>query len=159
MPVIRLQTIINAPVQIVFDLSRSIDLHTVSTAHTNEKAVAGKTSGLIAMGETVTWQAKHFGITQELTSVITAFNPPYNFTDEMGKGVFKRFRHVHIFEEKDGAVVMKDVFDYTSPLGVLGKIADALFLKNYMEELLVTRNRFVKEFAEDAEKYKKVLPL
>jgi hypothetical protein len=51
MPVINLHTQINAPIGIVFDLSRSIDLHKISTAHTNEEAIAGVTSGLIGMGE------------------------------------------------------------------------------------------------------------
>jgi len=56
----------------VFNLSRSIDLHKISTADTNEEAVAGKTAGCIGMGESVTWKAKHFGVTQLLTSKITA---------------------------------------------------------------------------------------
>ena len=73
MPVIKLHTIVNAAIDVVFDLSRSIDLHKISTAHTNEEAVAGKTSGLIGMGESVTWKARHFGISQLLTSKITAF--------------------------------------------------------------------------------------
>lgn len=77
MPVITIKTVINAPIDIVFDLSRSIDLHKISTAHTNEEAVDGKISGLIGMDETVTWRAKHFGITQLLTSKITAFNAPF----------------------------------------------------------------------------------
>lgn len=55
MPVITLDTYIQASREVVFDLSRDIDLHQISTRHTNEKAIAGKTSGLIGLGETVTW--------------------------------------------------------------------------------------------------------
>jgi hypothetical protein len=62
MPKIELTTHINAPIGRVFDLSRSIDLHMESTKKTGEKAIAGKTSGLIELGETVIWRAKHFGI-------------------------------------------------------------------------------------------------
>jgi len=87
MPVIQLQTVINAPINVVFDLSRSIDLHKISTAHTNEQAIAGKTSGLISMSESVTWKAKHFGVTQLLTSKITAFKSPHYFVDEMISGI------------------------------------------------------------------------
>lgn len=158
MPVIRLSTDISAPVAVVFDLSRSIDLHKLSTAHTKEEAIAGKTSGLIGMGESVTWRAKHFGITQCLTSKITAINRPFNFTDEMVSGAFKGFRHDHIFRTQDGHVVMEDVFSYTSPFGIFGKIADMLFLKTYMKKLLQTRNTMVKAFAEDPLLYKKILP-
>jgi hypothetical protein len=76
MPIIRLETFIEASQDIVFDLSRDIDLHQVSTAQTNEKAVAGKTSGLIGLNESVTWEARHFGILQQLTSKITKMDSP-----------------------------------------------------------------------------------
>ena len=97
MPKIELHTFINADKKIVFDLSRSIDLHKISTKHTNEEAIAGVTSGLIGLNETVTWKAKHFGIYQLLTSKITEFESPNYFTDEMENGAFKWFRHQHIF--------------------------------------------------------------
>jgi len=159
MAVIVLHTIINAPVQVVFDLSRSIDLHKLSTAHTNEEAIAGKTSDLITLGESVTWRAKHLGIIQKLTSTITAYNAPLYFADEMVKGAFKRFKHEHIFKVQNGIVTMTDIFDYESPFWIFGKIADALFLKEYMANLLITRNAMVKEFAEDETKYSQVLGL
>ena len=156
MPTIRIETKIKANKNIVFDLSRSIDLHKESTKHTNEEAIAGITSGLIGKGESVTWRAKHFGLYQNLTSKITEFERPDYFVDEMEKGIFKRFKHEHFFEEKDGQTVMKDVFDYESPLGVLGKIADQLFLKSYMKRLIEKRNETIKEFAE-SDKWKKMI--
>lgn len=159
MPVIKLVTYVNAPIQIVFDLSRSIDLHKISTAHTNEEAIAGRLSGLIEMDETVTWRARHFKFYQTLTSKITAFNKPYSFTDEMVKGIFKRFKHEHLFEENKNVVIITDIFNYESPFGFAGRIADKLFLENYMTQLLINRNRIVKEFAEDEMKYKKILTL
>jgi ligand-binding SRPBCC domain-containing protein len=156
-PVILLQTDINAPVQLVFDLSRSIDLHKVSTQHTNEEAIAGKTSGLIGAGESVTWRAKHFGIYQTLTSKITEYQSPHLFVDEMVDGAFKQFRHEHRFEAiGDGHTRMHDTFDYTSPLGPLGKLADLLFLKRYMSKLLEKRNQTIKQFAENG-RWKEVL--
>ena len=66
MPKINLTTTIDAPIERVFDLARSIDLHKLSTKKTNEEAVNGKTSGLIELGETVTWRAKHFNVYQKL---------------------------------------------------------------------------------------------
>lgn len=158
MPVITLETSINAPVEVVFDLSRSIDLHKISTAHTNEEAIAGKVSGLIGMGESVTWRAKHFGIIQLLTSQITAFEYPYYFADEMVSGAFKRFRHEHIFKEENGSTLVTDIFDYTSPFGLFGRLADVLFLKKYMTILLAERNRIVKEYAENKDMYSLLLP-
>ncbi|MFT6500869.1 MAG: ligand-binding SRPBCC domain-containing protein [Crocinitomicaceae bacterium] len=156
MPRIELQTTIKAEIQIVFDLSRSIDLHKISTEHTNETAIAGKTSGLIGLGESVTWRAKHFGIYQKLSSKITEFKSPVYFTDEMVRGAFKEFKHEHHFEDRNGKTIMTDYFDYVSPLGPIGKIADKIFLKKYMTKLLKKRNQTIKEFAE-SEKWKIVL--
>ena len=156
MPRIELRTEIKANREIVFDLSRSIDLHKISTEHTNETAIAGKTSGLIGMDESVTWRAKHFGIYQKLTSRITEFERPNMFVDEMVKGAFKSFRHEHHFTESNGGTLMTDYFEYKSPLGIFGKIADKLFLKKYMMDLLTERNRIVKDFAE-TDKWKEIV--
>ncbi len=156
MPVIYLEINIKADINIVFDLARSVDLHKISTAHTKEEAVAGKVSGLVELNDTITWKAKHFGITQMLTSKITEFDQPYHFTDEMVKGAFKRFVHQHDFVKKDDFVTMKDVFLYTAPLGALGRLADKLFLKNYMTKFLTKRNEIIKQYAE-SEKWKDVL--
>ncbi|MBB5397051.1 SRPBCC family protein [Mucilaginibacter sp. AK015] len=149
MPKIELSTTINAAIQCCFDVSRDIDIHMASTAHTGEKAIAGRTSGLIELGETVTWRAKHFGIWQNLTSKITEFNSPYFFVDEMVEGAFKSFRHEHYFDKiDDNQTLMKDVFIFKSPLSVFGNLADWLFLKQYMTNLLVKRNLVIKKEAE-----------
>lgn len=151
MPVIELTTRINAPCERVFDLARSIDLHVDSTAHTGERAVAGVTSGLIGLGQEVTWRARHFGVVQHLTSRITQFDRPRHFRDSMVRGAFRRFDHDHFFAMDRTVTVMTDRFDYTSPLGVLGRMADALFLRRYMERLLEVRNHVIKDAAESDE--------
>ncbi|TPN86049.1 SRPBCC family protein [Aquimarina algicola] len=156
MPRIELRTEIKAIKEVVFDLSRSIDLHKISTEHTNETAIAGTTSGLIGMNESVTWRAKHFGIYQNLTSKITEFDRPNYFSDEMVSGAFSEFKHEHHFEDSNDGTLMIDLFDYKSPLGVLGKLADKIFLEKYMTDLLTERNRIVKEYAE-SDKWKQVL--
>lgn len=148
MPRIEIRTEIKANIKLVFDLSRSIDLHKISTEHTRETAIAGITSGLIGMDESVTWRARHFGVYQTLTSRITGFNYPIFFIDEMVSGAFRSFRHEHHFIDSDGVTIMTDIFDYRSPMGILGVLADKLFLQKYMTKLLIERNRIVKEFAE-----------
>ena len=143
-----LLTEINAPVQRCFDLARSIDLHVESTKQTGERVIAGRMSGLIELGETVTWRAKHFGIWQNLTSKITGFDSPTYFEDEMVTGAFKSFTHSHYFSGSDGKTNMLDTFVFESPLGVLGKLANYIFLKKYMTKLLIERNKVIKSVAE-----------
>ena len=156
MPTIHLTTFVAAPAQRVFDLARSIDLHRRSMAHTGEEAIAGTTSGLIGLNETVTWKAKHLRRVRILKSKVTAMNPPLSFTDEMVDGDFKSFRHEHHFKRIDNGTLLIDIFTYEAPFGRLGKLADRLFLTNYMKTLLETRNKTIKEYAE-SDKWKFIL--
>lgn len=153
---IHLTTFIAAPAKRVFDLSRSITLHKKSMAHTNETAIAGTTSGLIKKGETVTWQGKHFFKMRQFTSAITEMDIPVMFTDEMKQGDFKNYTHQHHFKQVQNGTIMIDIVDFESPYGIIGKAANSLFLKSYMEKLLTQRNKLIKEYAE-SEKWKAIL--
>ena len=148
MPVIKLITEIHAPIALVFDLSRSVDLHKLSTARSDERVVAGRSSGLVEAGDTITWRARHLGIYQNLTSHITEVVPTSRFTDRMERGAFKRFTHTHLFESDGVNTLMRDEFDYTSPFGILGVLADKLFLEKYMAGFLAERNSMIKQVAE-----------
>jgi ligand-binding SRPBCC domain-containing protein len=156
MPTIHLTTFVAAPAQRVFDLARSIDLHRKSMAHTGEEAIAGTTSGLICLNETVTWKARHLRRMRVLKSKITAMDPPLSFTDEMVNGDFKSLRHEHHFKRIDNGTLLIDIFDYEAPYGSLGRLAERLFLTRYLKTLLETRNKMIKEYAE-SEKWKFIL--
>jgi ligand-binding SRPBCC domain-containing protein len=148
MPLILLETRIEAPIERCFDLARDIDLHIRSTAHTREVAIAGVTKGLIDFGDEVTWEATHFGIRRRLTSRITAFDRPNHFRDSQVRGAFRRFDHDHRFETtSEGVTMMRDEFDYESPLGWLGTIANRLFLEAYMRNFLQERNLLIQKVA------------
>ncbi len=151
MPEIIITTIIKAPIKRCFDLARSIDLHQHTSAHTNEEVIAGVRTGLINKGERVTWKAKHFGITQTLTSEISEMNSPFMFEDRMLEGAFKKIRHQHLFEEEHGKTIMKDVFVFESPFGIYGKLFNFLVLTNYMKRFLQKRNQTIKKIAESEE--------
>lgn len=158
MPTIELITHIAAPLDRCFDLSRSIDLHQRSLAASGERAVAGVTAGLIGLGETVTWEARYFGVRQRLTTRITAFDRPRHFRDSMVAGAFSRFDHDHWFDPADGGGTMvRDVFDFDAPLGMLGRIAEKAFLTRYMRRLLAERNVTIKRVAE-SDAWREYLP-
>lgn len=148
MPLIRIETFIRAPRAIVFDLARSIDLHNNPDSPIGEKAIAGRTTGLICLNETITWQGKPFGIPAKLTTLIVAMEAPSYFRDEQLKGPFGKLRHEHIFEERDGGTLMTDRMFVEAPLWILGKIADVIFVKRYMSRFLRLRNSWIKSFAE-----------
>lgn len=148
MPRIYLETHIKAEIHKVFDLARDIDLHQKSTSKTKERAIAGRTSGLIENNETVTWRAKHLGLYQTHTSKIINMKKPYQFTDIMLKGTFKSLNHQHIFKEKEDGILMIDIFEFESPYGILGRIFNTVFLTNYLRKFLLERNIMIKKEAE-----------
>ena len=157
MPTIETITRIAAPQLRCFYLALSVDLHAVSTRQTQEQVVGGVRSGLLHLGDEVTFRARHFGIWQTLTSKITEYREPVYFCDEMQRGAFRAMRHEHHFELDGADTIMRDVFQFTSPLGVLGKIADALVLSAYLRRFLVQRGAVVKHYAE-TDVWQTVLP-
>jgi ligand-binding SRPBCC domain-containing protein len=154
---IELETLMDAQVNICFDLARSVELHQISTASTKEKAISGRTKGLCEKDDTITWRAKHFGLYHELTMTITEMNSPIFFEDVMVKGIFKSIRHRHHFCQHERFVVMRDVFEYQVPYGIFGLIFNKLILYRYMTRLLLKRNQTIKEFAEQ-ENWMTILP-
>lgn len=125
----------------LFDLSRSIDAHKDSMARSREEAVAGVTSGLISLGEEVTWRAWHFGLPLRMTSRITEMQAPHYFVDEQVRGPFRRFRHVHEFRADPAGTVMVDRIEFAAPFGLLGRLAEKLFLARYLRRLIEMRNQ------------------
>src|SRR3954462_12538298 len=128
MPLIEFETWIDAPLERCFDLARDVEAHVASTGKSGERPVAGVMTGLIGLGEEVTWEAVHLGVRQRLTSRITRMERPTMFVDEMVRGAFRSFVHTHEFRPERGGTLMVDRFDYESPLGFLGRVADWMFL-------------------------------
>ena len=147
---IEIETLIKAPIERCFDLSLCVDLHLTSAALTNEKAIAGVTKGLMAFGDEVTWEARHFLVTQKLSVKITKFNKPNYFRDSQIKGIFSRFDHDHYFEDDQGQTRMRDIFDFECPMGILGKLAEPI-VHWHLLNFLKSRNKIIKSVAESHE--------
>ena len=156
MPTIHLTTFIAAPVQVVFDLSRSIELHKQSMRNYKEEAVAGTRFGLVEKEDTVTWKAKHLLKKRFLRVKITEMRKPVRFTDEQVEGNFKMMKHEHHFKPCENGTIVIDLFHFESPYGILGQWFNSLYLTNYLKRLLEQRNKTIKEFAESG-KWKKLL--
>jgi ligand-binding SRPBCC domain-containing protein len=144
-----LTTKIKAPIETVFDTARNIDIHQLSAAKSNEKAIDGKTSGLIELNETVTWSGKHLGWQLLHKSRITQFNFPTYFVDEMEEGHFKSFKHEHFFQSEKDCTVMIDRLEYDTPYGIFGFLFDKIILKKYLTNFIIHRNNILKTVAEN----------
>ena len=145
---IRVETLIKAPIDRCFDLARSVESHLRSTAKTNERVVRGRKDGLFELGDSVTWEARHFGLRLRQGSTITRSEPPHVFVDEGTRGPLGHFRHLHQFVPEHGATLMVDSFEYELPVSLGGRIADRLVVERHMRRLLTDRAAYLKEQAE-----------
>ena len=148
MPVIHLTTFIAAPIERVFDLSRSIDLHKHSMTKYKEEPVGSVINGLVKQGDEITWRAHHLFKTRILKTRITSFDRPNSFTDEQVSGDFALMKHQHFFKPIDNGTIMIDIFEFQSPFGFAGSVLNKLYLTKYMRVLLEQRNKQIKEIAE-----------
>lgn len=153
---IELDTLIDAPRERCFLLSLSVDLQMLTAKAAGEKAVGGKTTGVLELGDSITWLAKHFGIYQKVTSMIVKYKYPEFFCDRMMKGPFNSYRHEHYFVNSGDRTVMKDLILFESPGSMYGKLVNKIILKNYMDNFLEKRNKVIKMFAE-SDRWKNVL--
>jgi ligand-binding SRPBCC domain-containing protein len=147
-------TIIGAPIERCFDLARSVEVHLAGNVHWGEAAVAwaGVTSGLLGLGQRVTWRAKHFGLWHRLTSEITAFERPAYFQDVMIDGPFHLMEHDHAFRAiTSEETEMVDIFRFAAPLGILGRLAEIAVLRRYMQALLRERAAAIQQIAESGD--------
>ncbi|KJK57377.1 SRPBCC family protein [Saccharothrix sp. ST-888] len=150
MPSFEVVTVVDgAAPQQVFDAALDAELHTRSMGASGEQVVGTLPAGGLGPGDQVTFAARHFGVRWRLTAVVAVYEPPVRFVDEQVRGPFKRWFHEHEFTPNgtDGAggTVMTDRVSFESPLGPLGRIADALVLRRYMAHLIRTRGRYLAE--------------
>lgn len=155
---IEVATRIRAPPERCFDLARSVDLHLRSAAHTAERATGGVTRGLLGPGDRVTWSARHLGMRRTLTAAMTTYHRPHLFVDEMIEGPFRAFRHAHHFQpQHDGSTLMRDVFEFEAPLGLLGRVASRLVVEDHLRRFKEHQARCLKRAAETDE-WREYLP-
>lgn len=67
------------------------------------------------------------------------------FVDEQRFGPYALWHHQHHFRAIPGGVEMTDIVHYKNPLGILGRLANALFVKKKLETIFAFRYRKVEE--------------
>lgn len=76
--------------------------------------------------------------TKWVTEITQVKNKEY-FVDEQRVGPYKIWHHQHILIPIKNGVLMKDIISYQPPFGVLGRIANTLFIKKKLNEIFEYR--------------------
>lgn len=137
---IEVVSVINAAPSVVFDLTLDVDVHTASLPASRETATTSTGRRQLALGDEVTFHARHFGLPWRMTSRITAYERPYHFVDEQTRGPFRALRHEHHFQDLDGGrTQMTDRMTISAPLGPLGAVMTWALIGPYLRRLLIQR--------------------
>jgi len=142
-----LATEIAAPVGRVFDLCLDVEAHLRSMARSRERAIAGRTDGILELDDQVTWRARHFGIPWKMAVRITELDRPRRFVDQQVNGPFESFRHQHDFEPTREGTRMTDTIEFVAPFGLIGRLAESLVLERRLRTLIEMRNRYLQQAA------------
>ena len=146
MDTIRSATWINAPVDRCFLLALSVDLH-VASARSLEKAVKGVTTGLIGLGDSVTFEGHDFGGDGPHTCVIDELRACTYFREVMVSGNFRYFVHEHHFAPMDDGTRMRDEIRFAARWGPVGRVLARRRIKAFLKR----RNTAIKRAAESDE--------
>ena len=77
------------------------------------------------------------------TTEITHCEEGKYFVDEQRFGPYALWHHQHHFEDKGTHVLMTDIVNYAMPLGILGRIAHAVWVKNKLKGIFDYRTHVI----------------
>ena len=81
------------------------------------------------------------GIKTKWVTEITHVKEGEYFVDEQRFGPYALWHHKHFIKEIDNGVEMEDIIHYKLPLGLLGRIAHPIIVKNKLEEIFAYRQK------------------
>lgn len=95
-------------------------------------------------GQIITYRVSPFrGITTNWVTEITHVLPGSFFVDEQRFGPYRMWHHEHHFEVQGVGVLMTDRVSYKLPLGILGRIAHFLFVRNQLKHIFAFRREYL----------------
>ncbi|MEE2830276.1 MAG: SRPBCC family protein [Myxococcota bacterium] len=97
----------------------------------------------MARGTLIDYRLALFGLPMKWRTEIIVFDPPVQFVDVQLEGPYALWHHSHRFEEAEGGTRMIDQVDYRPPLGVLGGLANKLFVQRTLRRIFRYRNQQV----------------
>ncbi len=86
------------------------------------------------------------GIPVHWVTEITHVAEPYYFVDEQRFGPYALWHHQHRFKETPEGVEMTDEVNYAVPLGILGRLANTLFVQRQLNAIFDHRYQVLEAY-------------
>jgi ligand-binding SRPBCC domain-containing protein len=87
------------------------------------------------VGTLIDYTIKVIGIRIHWRTLISSYNPPYEFVDEQLRGPYKYWYHKHEFISSDEGTIVKDYISYALPFGIFGKLLHKLFVCRQLHKI------------------------
>ncbi|MCB0700889.1 MAG: SRPBCC family protein [Chitinophagales bacterium] len=136
---------INAPLEDVWKFfSTPNNLQKITPDNMTFTITSPPYDGQVYNGQIITYKvAPILGIPLNWVTEIKDVVPLHLFVDEQKKGPYKIWRHKHIFTKSGNGVLMQDFVEYKPPMGILGDLANMLFIKRQLKEIFDYRKEVV----------------
>lgn len=126
--------------------SSPANLQVITPANMGFQVVSKFHGPVMYAGQIIEYTVKPvLGIPMYWMTEITQVVPGQYFIDEQRYGPYSLWHHQHHFKAIPGGVEMTDIVHYKVPLGFLGRIANALFVKNKLQQIFDFRFKKVEE--------------
>ena len=135
--------VINSPMDDVFDFfSKPENLKTITPAKLSFNILT-PTPIVMEKGTVIDYTIRLFLIPIHWRTLITKYNPPYEFVDEQIKGPYNFWHHTHKFKKVDGGVEISDKVIYSIPMGIIGRVLHYLWIKRDLEKIFSHRKEVI----------------
>lgn len=94
-------------------------------------------------GAQLDYRLSLFGVPMRWRTRITDWQPQERFVDEQESGPYAIWRHAHEFEPRGTSMLMRDVVDYSEPLGPVGTVAHVLFVRRTLDRIFDFRREAI----------------
>ena len=145
---INMKQYINKPLEVVFEFFSKPENLEMITPKSLSFNILTPTPIKMEKGSLIDYTIRLFGIPIHWRTLISDYEPPFRFVDQQIKGPYTFWHHTHTFRLVEGGVEIIDQVKYSLPLGWLGTLAHAIWVRKDLEKIFEYRKTIIQNYFE-----------
>ena len=145
---INMKQYINKPLEVVFEFFSKPENLEMITPKSLSFNILTPTPIKMEKGSLIDYTIRLFGVPIHWRTLISDYEPPFRFVDQQIKGPYTFWHHTHTFKLVEGGVEIIDEVKYSLPLGWLGTLAHAIWVRKDLEEIFEYRKTIIQNYFE-----------
>jgi len=145
---INMKQYINKPLEVVFEFFSKPENLEMITPKSLSFNILTPTPIKMEKGSLIDYTIRLFGIPIHWRTLISDYEPPFRFVDQQIKGPYTFWHHTHTFRLVEGGVEIIDQVKYSLPLGWLGTLAHAIWVRKDLEQIFEYRKTVIQNYFE-----------